>query len=83
VISDGVPARARGLNVVGLRRAGIGPAQVRTLKEAYRLLTRAGLPLATALARIAALQDHLADELVAFARSSTRSFAHASGADSE
>lgn len=83
VISDGVPARARGLNVVGLRRAGIGAAQVRTLKEAYRLLTRAGLPLATALDRIAALQDPLAGELVAFARSSRRSFAHASGAESE
>jgi UDP-N-acetylglucosamine acyltransferase len=79
VINDGVPARARGLNIVGLRRAGIGAAQVRALKEAYRLLLRAGLPLADALERISALQDPLADELASFARESKRGFAHAAG----
>jgi UDP-N-acetylglucosamine acyltransferase len=77
VITDGHPARARGLNVVGLRRAGFSAAQVRTLKEAYRLLLRAGLPLADALERMAALHDPLADEMIAFARASKRGFAHA------
>jgi UDP-N-acetylglucosamine acyltransferase len=77
VITDGHPARARGLNVVGLRRAGFTAVQVRTLKEAYRLLLRAGLPLAAALERMAALQDPLADEMIAFARASKRGFAHA------
>ena len=49
VITDGVPARARGLNVVGLRRAGVTASQLRTLKEAYRLLLRSGHSLAAAL----------------------------------
>src|SRR5258708_7123129 len=54
VITDGAPGRARGLNSVGLRRAGIGPAQVRALKEAYRLLLRSSLPPEAALERMAA-----------------------------
>jgi len=74
VVTDGVPGRARGLNVVGLRRAGAGAAQLRTLKEAYRLLLRSSLPLATALERMAALGDPWVDEMIAFARSSKRGF---------
>src|SRR6185295_8111704 len=49
VITDGVPGRARGVNIVGLRRAGATAAQLRTLKEAYRLLLRSSLRLETAL----------------------------------
>jgi len=77
VISDGAPARARGLNVVGLRRAGFGASQLRVLREAYRLLLRSGLPLAVALERLTALQDPNLDEWVAFIRASRRGFAHA------
>jgi UDP-N-acetylglucosamine acyltransferase len=77
VITDGHPARARGLNVVGLRRAGVTTTQLRTLKEAYRLLLRAGLHLEPALERMAALQDPLVDEMIAFVRGSKRGFAHA------
>jgi UDP-N-acetylglucosamine acyltransferase len=77
VVTDGAPARARGLNVVGLRRAGIKAPQVRALKEAYRLLLRSSLPLARALEEIAALQEPLTDELAAFVRQSKRGFAHA------
>jgi UDP-N-acetylglucosamine acyltransferase len=76
VITDGHPARARGLNVVGLRRAGVAPPQLRTLKDAYRLLVRSGLRLEPALERMAALQDPLVDEMVAFVRGSKRGFAH-------
>ncbi len=76
VISDGHPARARGLNVVGLRRAGVAAAQLRTLKEAYRLLLRSGLAQEAALERMAALADPLVDELVLFVRGSKRGFAH-------
>jgi UDP-N-acetylglucosamine acyltransferase len=74
VITDGVPARARGLNVVGLRRAGFTASHLRTLKEAYRLLLRSSLPLAEALERMEGLGDPLADELAAFARDSKRGF---------
>ena len=72
VITDGVPARARGLNVVGLRRAGMAASQVRALKEAYRLLLRSSLPRETALERMAALDDPLVAETIAFVRASTR-----------
>jgi UDP-N-acetylglucosamine acyltransferase len=77
VITDGAPARARGLNVVGLRRAGFDPGSVRTLRRAYRLLLRSGLPLEAALGRLAAMGDPLVDEWVAFVRASRRGFAHA------
>lgn len=74
VITDGVPGKACGLNVVGLRRAGIGAAQLRVLKQAYRRLLRSGLPLEAALERMAALEDPLVDEMIAFVRSSKRGF---------
>ncbi len=83
VITDGHPARARGLNVVGLRRAGVGAPQLRTLREAYRLLVRSGLRLDAALEKMACLQDPLVDEMVAFVRGSKRGFAHAHRAGSD
>jgi UDP-N-acetylglucosamine acyltransferase len=76
-ITDGHPARARGLNVVGLRRAGVSASQLRTLQEAYRLLVRSGLRLEPALEMMASLQDPLVDEMIAFVRGSKRGFAHA------
>jgi UDP-N-acetylglucosamine acyltransferase len=82
VISDGHPARARSLNVVGLRRAGLTASQVRPLKEAYHLLLLRGLPLEDALAQMSALQDPLVEEMVAFVRGSKRGFARA-GRDAE
>ena len=42
----------RGLNLVGLRRAGLGADQIRALKRAYQLLYRSKLPLDQALAAI-------------------------------
>lgn len=83
VITDGHPARARGLNVVGLRRAGVGASQLRTLKEAYRLLLRSGLHRDQALALMAELGDPLVDEMVAFVRGSRRGVAraHRAGTD--
>jgi UDP-N-acetylglucosamine acyltransferase len=75
VISDGHPARPRGLNVVGLRRAGVPAAQIRTLREGYRLLVRSALPREEALARMAALGDPLVDEMASFVRGSKRGFA--------
>jgi UDP-N-acetylglucosamine acyltransferase len=74
VITDGCPARARGLNLVGLRRAGLAAGQLRALKQAYRILLRSSLPLAAALDQMAALQEPLVDEMVAFVRGSRRGF---------
>jgi UDP-N-acetylglucosamine acyltransferase len=52
MMADGRPSRVHGLNVIGLRRAGI-PAAVRSeLKLAYRLLYRDGLNMGHAVERI-------------------------------
>jgi len=45
---------AKGLNVVGLKRAGYKASDVSMLKKAYQLLYRSGLKLQDALARIEA-----------------------------
>ena len=37
-VADGHPARPKGLNVVGIRRAGTSPERLRDLKRAYRIL---------------------------------------------
>jgi UDP-N-acetylglucosamine acyltransferase len=76
VTTDGAPARARGLNLVGLRRAGFSTSRIRALQEAYRLLFRSGLRLDTALEKLAGLQDPAVAELAAFIRDSKRGFAH-------
>ena len=76
VITDGVPGRARGLNVVGLRRAGFKASNIHKLKEGYRLLLRSGLPLKEALQRLADLRDPLVDHLMAFVGDSKRGFCH-------
>ena len=83
VITDGHPARAIGLNVVGLRRAGLTASQIRALRQGYRLLLRSALPLAEALERMAALGDPLVDELAEFARTAKRSFHRARRGEAE
>ena len=75
--SDGAPCRAYGLNHVGLRRAGVPAEHLRALKEGYRLLLRAGLHLPEALERMAALEDPLVGEVIAFVAGAKRGFAHA------
>ncbi|HEY7335831.1 MAG TPA: acyl-ACP--UDP-N-acetylglucosamine O-acyltransferase [Bryobacteraceae bacterium] len=64
---------AKGLNLVGLKRAGISPAEIQALKRAYKILYRSGLKLEEALQRIEAeiATDH-ARHLVRFIRSSER-----------
>jgi UDP-N-acetylglucosamine acyltransferase len=49
---SGFDVAARGLNVVGLKRAGYKASDVAALKKAYQILYRSGLKLAEALARI-------------------------------
>lgn len=43
---------AKGLNLIGLKRAGLPPERISALKRAYQLLYRSKLPLKTALERI-------------------------------
>jgi len=64
---------AKGLNLVGLKRAGFTMAQVTNLKNAYRMLYRSGLKLEDALERIEAeLPSGETSQLVRFIRSSKR-----------
>ena len=52
MLAAGRPATVRGVNVVGLRRAGIPPTARRTIQDAHRLLYREGLTPKDALDRI-------------------------------
>jgi UDP-N-acetylglucosamine acyltransferase len=64
---------AKGLNLVGLRRAGFTNQEIHALKDAYRLLYRSGLKLDEALTRIESeIDSEHAKHLVAFIRSSKR-----------
>ena len=64
---------ARGLNLVGLKRAGFSREEISGLKAAYRLLYRSGLPLEAALRRIEAeIDSPHARYLVQFVRRSER-----------
>ena len=74
-ITDGNPGRARGLNLVGLRRNGFGADEIRALKEAYRLLY-SRVPLAEALAIMKEMNSAAVAELADFITGSKRGFAH-------
>ena len=70
---SGFDVEAKGLNVVGLKRAGFSLAEVAELKNAYRLLYRSGLKLEAALARIESeFSGQHARHLVTFIRASKR-----------
>ncbi len=70
---SGFNVEAKGLNLVGLKRAGFSVAEVGRLKKAYQALYRSGLKLDEALEKI---ERELADEntlhLVRFIRRSAR-----------
>ena len=81
MLAAGFPCRVRGLNSVGLRRAGVGESVQSVLRRAYRMIYRGGLNRTQALSTIEAEllpqsvsgggREHL-EELVRFIRSSTR-----------
>ena len=52
MLCGGRPAVIQGLNIVGLRRAGIAPAAREEIKRAYKLLYRCGLNVSNALEAI-------------------------------
>ncbi len=51
-IVDGHPAKAVGLNIVGISRAGIPTESRQNIKKAYKILYRSGLSLAESIAVI-------------------------------
>jgi UDP-N-acetylglucosamine acyltransferase len=60
VMAVGFPARAVGLNTVGLRRHGVAPADRQALRRAFRIIFQSQLPMEEALA---ALEAEAADSM--------------------
>ena len=60
-VASGNPAKSFGLNIVGLRRRGFTPAQVKALHRAYQIVFRDGDLLKDALAKVRALKNEFAD----------------------
>lgn len=79
VIVDGVPSTARGVNVIGMRRGGIGAEGRRQVQAAFRILYRSGLAPAAAATRIKTeLGEHpLVARLVEFIEGSRRGIVRA------
>jgi UDP-N-acetylglucosamine acyltransferase len=88
MLAAGHPCRVRGLNSVGLRRAGVSESAQSLLRRAYRVIYRGGLNLGQALSTIEAEllpqskpghgREQL-EELVRFIRSSERGIELRSG----
>lgn len=74
LITDGNPSRVRGLNSVGLRRAGFTAEERLNLKRACHLLLRSVLPLESTLQNMEQLDDENVLHLVEFVRGSRRGF---------
>jgi UDP-N-acetylglucosamine acyltransferase len=77
-ITDGNPARARSLNLVGLRRSGFKAPEIAALKEAYRMLYQR-MPLKEAVASMEKSSSSAVREMAEFIRLSKRGFAHPQG----
>jgi UDP-N-acetylglucosamine acyltransferase len=71
-ITDGNPPRVRGLNSVGLTRAGFSETQKRALKSAYRTLLKSGVPLADVVSDLEQADDENVSHLIRFIRGSKR-----------
>ncbi|MFG0284219.1 MAG: acyl-ACP--UDP-N-acetylglucosamine O-acyltransferase [Phycisphaerales bacterium JB039] len=72
-LADGFNALG-GLNLIGLRRAGVDRADISALRDAYRIALRRRIPRAEALARLRELgsRSPLVGEMAEFVAASTR-----------
>lgn len=73
-MAQGDRARTQGLNLVGLKRSGLTPDDIKSIKEMYKLVFKKGLPLEDALAQIEAdfPETQYRKEWLDFIRSSER-----------
>jgi UDP-N-acetylglucosamine acyltransferase len=77
VIADGNPAVARSINKVGLERNGYTPERLEAVKQAFRLIYRAGYNRTQALERLHGHKLSGSDEFrhfLSFAEKSERGF---------
>lgn len=72
VLGSSFDVEAKGLNLVGLRRAGFTREQIRPLKAAYKLLYRSRLKLEDALTRMDEIRAPEVQYLTSFIRRSER-----------
>jgi len=79
MITDGVPGEVRGLNVVGLKRAGLERAELRQMKHAFKTLFRSAGSLDEAIRQLREIDSEYADHLADFVSSSERGFHRARG----
>lgn len=73
--------RVAGLNIVGMRRAGLSPADRLVVKEAFGVLYRSGLNVTQAAERIKASGSPLALEFATFIERSDRGLCRFTGTD--
>ena len=73
-VTDGNPATVRGVNSVGLRRAGFSEDERRAIKDAYRQLFRSTTPISEVLEELAHVDNEHVAHLVSFIRGSKRGF---------
>ena len=71
-ITDGNPPRVRGLNSVGLTRAGFSEEAKRAMKSAYRKLFKSQVPLEQILSQLEQVDDENVSHLIRFIRGSKR-----------
>lgn len=57
MLVEGNPSKVRSLNLVGLKRSGLTPAEMGLLKQAFRLLYRSDLKTSEAIAQLATIGD--------------------------
>ena len=74
MITDGVPGEVRGLNVVGLKRAGYKTEDLRLLKQAFKILFRSGLSLQETIEKLRSLDSEITSHLADFISGSKRGF---------
>ncbi|WP_315862247.1 acyl-ACP--UDP-N-acetylglucosamine O-acyltransferase [Picosynechococcus sp. PCC 7003] len=58
MLVEGNPSKVRSLNLVGLKRSGLTPAEMGLLKQAFRLLYRSDLKTSEAIAQLSHIGDH-------------------------
>ncbi len=74
-ITEGSPAHARGLNIIGLKRAGANAAEIKLLKQATRELKNSHA-LAETLALLEKSESKKVQAISGFIRKSQRGFTH-------
>ena len=66
---------AKGINLIGLRRAGFSAAEIEIAKACYRILYRSGLKKIAACLKLDSLAHPIAEQIARFVRASRRGIA--------